>query len=31
MLDSIRVNDLDQKRFNALAGRPRSPAAAYIS
>lgn len=31
MPDSIQVNDLDQKRFNALAGRSRSPAAAYIS
>ena len=30
MPDSIQVNDLDQKRFNALAGRSSSPAAAYI-
>jgi hypothetical protein len=30
MPDSIQVNDLAQKRFNALAGRSRSPAAAYI-
>jgi hypothetical protein len=31
MPNSIQVNDLDRKRFNALAGRSRSPAAAYIS
>lgn len=31
MLERIQVKELDRKRFNALAGRSRSPAAAYVS
>jgi hypothetical protein len=31
MIDKINNKPLDQKRFNALAGRSRSPAAAYFS
>lgn len=31
MLEPIHIKELDRKRFNALAGRSRSPAAAYVS
>jgi hypothetical protein len=30
-MDEITIKDLDEKRFNALAGYTRSPAAAYVS
>lgn len=30
-MNKIQINELDLKRFNALAGHSRSPAAAYIS
>ena len=30
-MDQIIIKDLDEKRFNALAGQARSPAAAYFS